>query len=243
MSDSEQGGKQTRILVVEDDDNLRLPLADVLEDEGYAVDAAANGAAGLASAAAATPDVVILDIMLPDIDGYTVCRKLRDAGCRAGVLMLTARTLEDDVVRGFEAGADDYLAKPYRLRELLARVRSLLRRATGTPTNDDTLSLGPWTVSRAARTVADAAGNEVELTRTEFDLLVFLADSPGKALPREHILQRVWGHDVVVDPRTVDNFVSSLKRKLDWSAKRKFAFKAVRGVGYRFELLSDSPQT
>ena len=119
------------ILVVEDDENLRLPLVDNLEDEGYAVDHFDRGEPALAAAREKTYAVIILDIMLPDTDGYTVCRKLREAGVRSGVLMLTARTLEDDVVTGFDAGADDYLAKPYRLRELLARVKALLRRGSG----------------------------------------------------------------------------------------------------------------
>jgi len=224
-----------RLLVVEDDDNLRLPLADVLEDEGFLVRAVATGTDALQSAAKHPPDVVVLDIMLPDIDGYTVCERLRSSGSRAGVLMLTARTLEDDIVRGFDAGADDYLAKPYRLRELLARVGSLVRRAGAViPEPDAHLLVGPWTIDRQARTVTNA-GKAVDLTRTEFDLLVYLVESPGKALPRERILETVWGHDVVVDPRTVDNFVSSLKRKLDWTRGCGFAISAVRGVGYRFE--------
>lgn len=225
-----------RVLVVEDDDNLRLPLADVLEDEGFVVDAVANGTDALSAAAASAPDVVILDIMLPDIDGYAVCTRLRQAGCAAGILMLTARTLEDDIVRGFDAGADDYLAKPYRLRELLARVRSLLRRAGVVVASEEPqLRVGPWTVDTEARTVSDAAGADVDLTRTEFDLLVFLVEQPGKALPRDRILEQVWGRDVVVDPRTVDNFVSSLKRKLSWTDGCGFSIRAVRGVGYRFE--------
>lgn len=223
-----------RILVVEDDDNLRIPLADVLQDEGFVVDAVANGRDALSAAARNPPDVVILDIMLPDLDGYSVCSKLRDTGCRAGVLMLTARTLEDDVVRGFDAGADDYLAKPYRLRELLARVRALQRRG-GAMARPEALRIGPWRVDRDARSVSDEAGRSVELTRTEFDLLVFVASRPGKALPRDQILAQVWGHDVVVDPRTVDNFVSSLKRKLSWSEGCGFSIRAVRGVGYRYE--------
>ena len=223
-----------RVLVVEDDDNLRLPLVDVLEDEGFVVAAAATGEAALRSAAQDAPDVVILDIMLPDIDGYALCRRLRAAGSRAGVLMLTARTLEDDIVRGFDAGADDYLSKPYRLRELLARVRSLLRRA-GTEPSESAIAVGAWSVDRDARRVRRVDGSELELTRTEFDLLVFLVESPGKALPRDRILEHVWGNDVVVDPRTVDNFVSSLKRKLEWTEGCGFSIRAVRGVGYRFE--------
>lgn len=231
-----------RILVVEDDDNLRLPLVDNLEDEGYEVDGADRGGAGVGMAAEASYDLVILDIMLPDLDGYAVCKQLRAADYAGAVLMLTARTLEDDVIAGFDVGADDYLAKPYRLRELLARVKALLRRQGVSAAPDAAEHFDGIALDRAARTVTRSDGQLAELTRTEFDLLLFLYDRRGQALSRLEILEQVWG-DVVVDPRTVDNFVSSLKRKLDWSAKRKFAFKAVRGVGYRFELLSDSAQT
>lgn len=231
---SDRASEGPHILVVEDDDNLRLPLVDVLEDEGFSVQGVATGGEAIEAAQAQAPAVVILDIMLPDIDGYAVCKKLREAGSVAGVLMLTARTLEDDVVRGFDAGADDYLAKPYRLRELLARVRSLLRRGGAPQTASPGITIGAWGIDRDARVVSSAATGEIELTRTEFDLLLLFADHPGKALPRERILERVWG-DVSVDPRTVDNFVSSLKRKLAWTSDCGWAIRAVRGVGYRFE--------
>lgn len=222
------------ILVVEDDENLRLPLVDNLEDEGYRVEHVARGEDALGVAARFAPDVVILDIMLPDIDGYTVCRRLREAGSESSVLMLTARTLEDDLVAGFDAGADDYLAKPYRLRELLARVKALIRRRGGTSgtTND----LGGVKIDRRARTVVNDRAEGIELTRTEFDLLVYFVDHAGEALSRHAILEKVWGSDVTVDPRTVDNFVSNLKRKLGWKKGCGFAFRSVRGVGYRLEI-------
>jgi len=230
-----------RILVVEDDENLRLPLVDNLEDEGFAVEQAASGEAAIEAVRAEAFDVIVLDIMLPGISGYEVCKALRAEGSTAGVLMLTARSLEDDVVTGFDAGADDYLTKPYRLRELLARVRALLRRRA--PPAPAAVPDAPQTVvdvdgiqiDRSARTVIDPSGAPVELTRTEFDLLVFMLDHRGEALAREVILDKVWGN-VRVDPRTVDNFVSNLKKKLGWTKDRRFAFKAVRGVGYRLEL-------
>jgi DNA-binding response OmpR family regulator len=223
------------VLVVEDDENLRLALTDNLTEEGYQVHAVAGATAAIDVARERSFAVVVLDIMLPDGDGYSVCRKLRELGCTAGVLMLTARTLEDDLVRGFESGADDYLAKPYRLRELLARVGALLRRgaSTGGTTTKD---LGGFSVDRRARKVMRADGSEIELTRTEFDLLVCLVDHVGEALTREAILDRVWGKGIVVEQRTVDNFISSLKRKLGWSDGCGFNIRAVRGVGYRFEL-------
>jgi DNA-binding response OmpR family regulator len=222
-----------RLLIVEDDENLRVTLADVMEDEGFDVVAVQTGQAALDSVAVRAPDAVVLDIMLPDIDGYTICRRIRAAGCAGGVLMLTARTLEDDVVKGFEVGADDYLAKPYRLRELIVRVRALLRRRGAA--NDQRGTIPGFQIDRQGRTVGRHGGPSIELTRTEFDLLLFFVDHEGKALSRDVILQRVWGEDVVVDPRTVDNFVSSLKRKLDWTSGSGFAFRSVRGVGYRYE--------
>lgn len=229
-----------RILVVEDDENLRLPLVDNLEDEGFEVAHASTGEIAIELTRTMTFDVIVLDIMLPGISGYEVCKALRAQGSSAGVLMLTARSLEDDVVTGFDAGADDYLTKPYRLRELLARVRALLRRRGGSSAevppkaSEATFDLDGVQIDRSARTVLDAQGEPVDLTRTEFDLLVFMVAHRGEAMAREVILDKVWGN-VRVDPRTVDNFVSNLKKKLGWTKDRKFAFRAVRGVGYRLE--------
>lgn len=233
---SPSSGVGPLVLIVEDDENLRITLADNLEDEGYRVQAVDRGRAALEAVDHEHPDLVVLDIMLPDLDGYSVCRSLRQRGLAAKVLMLTARTLEDDVVQGFDAGADDYLAKPYRLRELLARVRALMRRGSPRSGSAAASVLPGFTIGRDARTVTSLDGRAIDLTRTEFDLLVFLVDNPGKALSRDTILERVWGDDVVVDPRTVDNFVSNLKRKLGWVTGCGYTIRAVRGVGYRLEL-------
>ncbi|MFO0595392.1 MAG: response regulator transcription factor [Myxococcaceae bacterium] len=214
-----------RVLVVEDDSSLRLALCDNLEDEGYAVSSSGTLADARAKLKAGEFDVVVLDLMLPDGDGSALCRELRAARKPERVLMLTARTLEDDLVKGFEAGADDYLAKPYRLRELLARIGALARRG-GAVSAGDKHQVGPWEVDEAARTVKNAKGAEVELTRKEFDLLVFLIRAGETVATRDAILDAVWG-DVVVDTHTVDNFISSLKKKL------KLEVKTVRGVGFR----------
>ena len=224
-----------RILLVEDDANLRDTLGEVLRDEGFSVAAADSVTAATALLAAASFDVVILDVMLPDGDGYALCERMRREGKRARVLMLTARTLDGDLERGFEAGADDCLKKPYRLRELLARVKALVRRAGVTAPAASGLSLGELRIDKDARRVLDAAGVDVPLTRTELDLLVLFVEHPGKALSRNEILDRVWGKNVVVDERTVDNFISSLKKKLRWTPASPFNFKSVRGVGYRLE--------
>jgi DNA-binding response OmpR family regulator len=226
-----------RILVVEDDPNLCLTLADNLEEEGYAVEAASTLAEARAKWKATGFDVVVLDIMLPDGDGYSLCRELRQAGTSSRVLMLTARTLEDDVVRGFDAGADDYVAKPYRLRELLARIRVLARRGSTAAPPEEVLAFDRFRVDLASRRLLDAGGQPVELTRTEFDLLVYLLRNAGKALTRDQILSSVWGEDTVVDAHTVDNFVSNLRKKLEWTSGSRFEIRSVRGVGYRMDLL------
>lgn len=225
----------TRVLLVEDDENLRRTLADVLADEGYAVaqTASAEGAAELVGAAAF--DLAILDVMLPDGDGYTLCQRLKGLRPALAVLMLTARTLEDDLVRGFDAGADDYLKKPYRLRELLVRVRALARRG-GAPARAPALVIGGVRVDVEARSVKGEDGREIELTRTELDLLLFLVRHPARALTRDQILDAVWGRGIVIDERTVDNFVASLKKKLGLGGERPPRIVTVRGVGYRFEL-------
>lgn len=229
-----------RILVVEDDESLRLALEDNLDAEGYAVEVAADGAAARVSLERAAYALVVLDVMLPGVDGYTLAREIRARpGAQPKILMLTARSLEDDVVRGLEVGADDYLTKPYRLRELLARVKALLRRggsapASPPPSADDPAIPGVHVDARA-RTVRLADGTPVELTRTELDMLLFLWRRRGEALTRDQILDAVWGEAVMVDQRTVDNFVSNLKKKLAWTAGSGWSIKSVRGVGYRFD--------
>jgi len=224
----------SRILVVEDDENLRVGLVDNLEDAGYAVHEASSGAEAEELWRRGDLDLVILDVMLPDTDGYRLCAARRAAGDAVPVLMLTARSLEEDVVRGLDAGADDYLAKPYRLGELMARVRALLRRSGGLASAAE--RFGDFTLDRAAHRVLDARGREVALTRTEYELLVHLLDHRGVALDRNAILDAVWGVDVIVEERTVDNFVSSLKKKLRWRADAAFRIRTVRGVGYRMEV-------
>jgi len=234
-------GAEPHILIVEDDENLRLALEDNLEDEGYRVTAVANGKDAVTALIRGGVDLVVLDIMLPDTDGYSICRRIREEGWPARVLMLTARTLESDLVEGFESGADDYLAKPYRLRELLVRVKALLRRggveeAAASSGSGAVFTFGSYTLDADARVLKSGADEELDLTRTEFDLLLFLLRQKGKAMSREDILSAAWDPDVKVDPRTVDNFVSSLKKKLGWRKTDSYRIKTVRGVGYRMEV-------
>jgi two-component system, OmpR family, response regulator len=227
------------ILIVEDDENLRVALEDNLDDEGYSVTSVKTGKGALVELARGETELVILDIMLPDIDGYAVCKQIRERGYPVRVLMLTARTLESDLVQGFDAGADDYLSKPYRLRELLARVGALLRRPSSEAVQDSKVSrvsFSGYSLDLEARLLYDSADQEIKLTRTEFDLLACLLKNAGKALSRDDILAQAWDPGVVVDPRTVDNFVSSLKRKLGWTSSSTFRINTVRGVGYRMEV-------
>ena len=223
------------LLLVEDDANLRLALRDNLENQGgYAVEEATCVREAREHLGRRDFQLILLDVMLPDGDGYTLCRALREEGVTTPVLMLTARTLEDDVVRGFESGAQDYLGKPYRLRELLARVGALVRRSGAAPVKG--LRFAGYRMDLDRRKVETPAGASVELTRTEFDLLAFLVRERERVLRRDEILDAVWGRDVVVDPHTVDNFVSSLKKKLGWNSTSRFAIQTVRGVGYRMEI-------
>lgn len=226
-----------RVLVVEDDESLRLALEDNLQAEGYAVEVVADGLRARERLAGEPYALLVLDVMLPGVDGYTLAREVRARpGPQPKILMLTARALEDDVVRGLEVGADDYLTKPYRLRELLARVKALLRRGTSAAPDEDTPALPGLRIDPRARTVARLDGVPVELTKTELDLLLYLWRRRGEALSRDQILDAVWGEAVMVDERTVDNFVSNLKKKLGWRAGAGWSIASVRGVGYRLDL-------
>jgi two-component system OmpR family response regulator len=227
-------GERASILVVEDDEDLRFVLTDNLDAEGYRVVEASTVRAARRELERGSFALVILDLMLPDGDGYTLCRELRQNHRQERVLMLTARTLEDDVVHGFEAGADDYVLKPYRLRELLARVKALVarRRDEAAPRR---LTLPGFELDMEARTLYCERG-PIALTRTEFDVLSALLKHKGVALARDQLIDEAWGRDVVVDPRTVDNFVASLRKKLGWQPDHPWRLVTVRGIGYRLEV-------
>ncbi len=180
-----------QLLIVEDDKNLRLTLADNLAEAGHAVSVASTVAEARLRLSAQRFELIVLDVMLPDGDGYSLCRELRASGVATPVLMLTARTLEDDLVRGFEAGAEDYLGKPYRLRELHARIGALLRRAERPPEAE--ISFGGFRLDPRRRQVHAPDGSPVELTRKEFDLLAYLLANRDRALTRDALLDAVWG--------------------------------------------------
>ena len=224
--------QQPRILVVDDEAPILDLVRGYLEREGFAVETAADGPAGLDAVRAGSPDVVILDVMLPGIDGIEVCRQLR-AFSDAYVLMLTARSEEIDRIMGLTVGADDYLVKPFSPRELVARVKALLRRprveVAAAPT-----SAGPagLEIDEAKRTVR-VDDRAIDLTTLEFDLLAALARDPGVVIRRQVLLDRVWGIDFVGDDHLVDVHIANLRRKLgDDPAHPRFV-ETVRGVGYR----------
>ena len=227
----------TRIVLVEDDPRISEPLVRMLQAEGFTVDHHDSGVPAVEAVLAAAPDLVLLDLTLPDIDGLEVCRRIRAANASVPVVMLTARAEEVDVVVGLSAGADDYVAKPFRLAELLARVRARLRaaEATAPPTaTPDTLEVGPVRVDAAARR-AWARGAEVELTAKEFDLLTLLMTSAGRTVRREDIMTAVWDENWWGSTRTLDTHISTLRRKIGDLSDPPTLIVTVRGIGFRFE--------
>ena len=229
-----------RLLVVEDDPQVRAMLTRALGYEGFEIVTAPDAATAMACFRAARPDLLLLDLLLPDDDGVEVCRRLRTAGEQVPILMLTARDTVRDRIVGLEAGADDYLVKPFSTAELVARVRALLRRARD-------LAAGPR--RRFADLTLDASTHEVqrgdrplELTRREFDLLALLMDNPGAVMPRERLLTDAWGFASNVETNAVDVYVGYLRRKLEEGGEPRL-IHTVRGVGYvlRQERSGESP--
>jgi len=217
------------VLVVEDDAAVRRSVERALSYEGYQVTTAGDGMAGLLAVADKAPDLVVLDVMMPVLDGLAVCRRLRDAGDRTPILMLTARHELDDRVAGLDAGADDYLVKPFALQELLARVRALLRRSN--PSDDaQTLRVDDLVLDPAARTVR-RAGRAIELTKTEFDLLELLMLNARIVLTRDTIYERIWGIDFETSSNSLDVYVGYLRRKTEGDGETRL-IHTVRGVGY-----------
>jgi DNA-binding response OmpR family regulator len=222
---------QSRLLLVEDDRAITGPLVRALEREGYDVDAVASGRDALAQADQGGHHLVLLDLGLPDLDGIDVCRRLRADHPSLPVLMLTARTDEVDTVVGLDAGADDYVTKPFRLAELLARVRALLRRSTAPGAGERTV--GGVRVDPASRR-AWRDDRELELTPKEFDLLWLLVSQPGVVVPRDRIMSEVWDANWFGSTKTLDMHVSWLRRKLHDDPADPRLIQTVRGVGYRF---------
>lgn len=222
------------ILLVEDDPTLSETLSYNLEREGYTILLANDGVTGLEYARREQPDLVLLDIMLPRLDGFSVCRILRKES-DVPILMLTARQDEVDRIAGLELGADDYVAKPFSLGELLARVRAILRRTDRRTIGDrEVLDAGALKIDTGSRRVWRGNG-ELNLSQKEFDLLTCLVRNRGMALSRDVLLERVWGYDFLGDSRTVDVHIRWLREKVEPEPGRPVYIQTVRGVGYRFE--------
>ena len=215
------------ILIVDDEERMRRVLVDYLRIKGYQTVEAANGAEALTRFAAASPDMVLLDVMMPVMDGWETCRRLREQSA-VPIIMLTARGQEEDELTGFSLGADEYIAKPFSLKILLARVEALFRRGAVTPAPAPAAGIAVDTAAREVR----VDGQLVELTYTEFELLAYLTSHAGIALSRDRILDNVWRYDYYGDARTVDTHIKKLRSKLGvWGD----CIKTIRGIGYKYE--------
>ncbi len=221
----------SRILIVEDDERIRSSMRLALEDEGHAVDGVASGEEAVSRFAAEPSELVLIDLMLPGMDGFEACRTLRRQST-VPIIMVTARSDTHDVVAGLEAGADDYVTKPFVAKELSARIRALLRRSRPDDEGETTLTFGDIEIEPDAGVVR-RGGEEVHCTRTEFRLLCELADHPGKVLTREHLLERVWGYDYFGDGRLVDVHVRRLRTKIEPDPANPTFILTVRGMGYK----------
>jgi len=225
----------SRILIIEDETPMRTALEDVLAAEGYRAISAADGESGLHRAITEKPDLVLLDVMMPKLDGFAVCAELRRISNSVPVLMLTAKGQIDDRVRGLDAGADDYLVKPFSTEELLARVRALLRRFQRQTQAPVQLKLGDVEIYLARQT-ATRGKKIIHLTAKEFSMLRLMSERPGEPVSREKFLDAVWGYAAFPTTRTVDSHVASLRRKLESDPNAPRWIKTVHGVGYKLEL-------
>jgi DNA-binding response OmpR family regulator len=227
----------SRILIVEDDEAIAVALEDDLRLEGYDVEVARDGEAATTQARKTPFDLILLDVMLPKRDGFEVCRELRRTGILSPILLLTARVQESDRVLGLDLGADDYVMKPYSPRELRARIRALLRRASpasGEAVTSEVVRFGDCEID-FARGELRCAGKPVSTTPLEFKLLGLLARRPGRVLSRRVIIDEVWGRDTMITERVVDNQIAALRRKIEPAPETPRHLKSIRGLGYRFD--------
>ena len=219
------------MLIVEDDTSLLFGLKKNLQFEGYEVFTASDGEAGLAMAIDERPDLIVLDVMLPRMNGFEVCEVLRSHEIETPVIFLTAKSLPADKITGLNIGGDDYMTKPFSVGELLARIKTVLRRVYSA--GGKKLVLGPLEIDLSGRAVK-LHGKELELTTKEFELLCFMARNSGKVMPRESILQKVWGFNYYGTARTIDNFINRLRQKIEADPLKPRFLLTVRGVGYKF---------
>ena len=223
-----------KILVVEDEPGIRLSVSDELESAGYQVFTSGDGEKALALAGKEKPDLIILDLMLPVLDGYEVCKKLRMRGDRTPIIMLTVKDKEIDKILGLELGADDYMTKPFSLRELTARVKAVFRRTEERPSGQDAFSLGGIDLD-FKKFEASKKGRKIDLTPLEFHMLKLLVERKGEVLTRDDFLDGVWGEDnISVSFRTVDSHIANIRRKIEDDPSRPRHILSIRGVGYKF---------
>jgi DNA-binding response OmpR family regulator len=224
----------TTVLIVEDDASLRETVQLYIESQGMRCLIANTGTDGTAQIQRFRPDLIVLDIMLPDVNGFQICQQVRAEGCFVPILMLTARADESDRIQGLALGADDYLTKPFSAKELIARIKSLLRRAYSAGYRDVSRSDG-LTVDRLKRQ-AFLDGKILDLRGKEFDLLEQLLSAPGRAYSREELLEKVWGYDFEGDTRIVDVYIRKLREKIELNPAHPHLIQTVWGVGYRFQV-------
>lgn len=222
-----------RVLIVDDEPSIVMAVRDELTFEGFEVHSASDGPGALVAVRESRPDVLLLDLMLPGMNGFDVCRRLRPEWRDLWIILLTVRGQEVDRVTGFEVGADDYVIKPFSLRELVGRVRVGVKRAGTRGVGSSDIRFGDIDVDVGMRVVRKN-GEEVQLTRKEFDILVLLVRRAGDVVTRDEFLNELWGKEVYVAPRTVDTHVASLRRKLESDPESPVYLLGVRGVGYRF---------
>ena len=223
----------SRILIVEDDPSIRLGLQRSLGFEGFAVDLARDGEEALARAFDKKPDLILLDLMLPKVNGFEVCRTVRKYDPTIPIVILSAKGDEGDKVLGLELGADDYVTKPFSIRELVARIKAALRRRRVQSGEVDLFSEGNLKIDFTAQTLS-VDGKDQECTTREFHLLKYLIQNRGRVLSRDQILNKVWGFDYDGTPRTIDNFVNKLRQKLELDVTNPAWIQTVRGTGYKF---------
>ncbi len=232
MSSSANHIPPRRILIIEDEPALLRGLKDNFVAQGYEVRTANDGQKGLDALLQQPPDLVLLDLMLPKLSGYEICRKARANRLDMPIIMLTARGQEEDIVRGLESGADDYVTKPFSIRELLARVKAFLRRNKSA--DNSVLEFGDYRLDLSAHKLF-GHNQEINLTAKEFRLLEFFVQRAGRALTRDSILDAVWGQDILVTDRSVDRCVTTLRGKIEPDPKNPLYIRTIRDIGYRFE--------
>jgi DNA-binding response OmpR family regulator len=220
------------VLIIEDDPTMLIALKDNFEFKGYKVLTAADGEKGLRAALNGKPDLILLDIMLPKINGYEICRLIREAKLEMPIIMLTAKGEESDIVLGLNLGADDYVTKPFSIKELLARAAAFLRREKREAL--DVYEFGAYRLDLTARRLTRQQ-KEIELSPKEYNLLEYFVKKRGRALTRDEILNAVWGYDCIVTSRSIDRFVTTLRNKIEPDPSRPTYIHTVRQIGYRFE--------